>query len=124
MIADLIPSGRLPGKLYGTVKVDRPNFPLRVVVSTVNTPEYAVAKFFINMIKPYLTQTRMLKSTDHFMEELKEFNPNNQNTMVSFDVVSLFTNFPSVKTIGIIINHYAMNTKIILFRFRKISLRN
>ena len=46
----------------------------------------------------------MLKSTDHFIKELKEFNPNSQNTMVSFDVVSLFTNVPLVETIDIIIN--------------------
>ena len=55
------------------------------------------------MIKPYLPQTPLLKSTDHFIEELKEFNPNNQNTMVSFDVVSLFANVPLVETINIII---------------------
>ena len=104
MIANLIPSGSSPGKLYGTVKVHKPNFPLRPVVSMVNTPEYALAKFLDNMIKPYLPQTRMLKSTDHFIEELKEFNPNSQNTMVSFDVISLFTNVPLVETIDIIIN--------------------
>ena len=56
------------------------------------------------MIKPYLPQTRMLQSTDHLIEKLKEFNPNNQNTMVSFDVVSLFTNVPLVETIDIILN--------------------
>ena len=67
-------------------------------------PEYALAKFLDNMIKPYLPQTRMLKSTDHFIEKLKEFNPNSQNTTVSFDVVSLFTNVPLVETIDIIIN--------------------
>ena len=64
MIANLIPS----------------DFPLRPVVSMVHTPEYALAKFLDNMIKPYLPQTRMLKSTDQFIEELKEFNPNSQNT--------------------------------------------
>ena len=56
------------------------------------------------MIHPYLPQTPMLKSTDHIVEELKEFNPNNQNTMVSFDVVSLFANVPLMETIDIIIN--------------------
>ena len=71
----------------------------------LNTSEYAVAKFLDNMIKPYLPQTRKLKSTDHFIEELEEFNPNSQNTiMVSFDVVSLFTNVHLVKTIEIFIN--------------------
>ena len=46
----------------------------------------------------------MLKSTDHFIEELKEYNPNNQNTVVSFDVVSLFANVRLVERIDIIIN--------------------
>ena len=50
----------------------------------VNTPEYALAKFLDTMIKLYLPQTSMLKSTDHFIMELKEFHSNNQNTMVSF----------------------------------------
>ena len=54
MITNLIPSGSSPGKLYGTVKVHKPNFPLRPVVSMVNTPDYALAKFLNNMIKPYL----------------------------------------------------------------------
>ena len=56
------------------------------------------------MIKPYLVQTRMLKSTDHFIEEFKKFNPYNQNTMVSFDIVLLFTNVPLVETIDVIIS--------------------
>ena len=56
------------------------------------------------MIKPCLPQTRMLKSTDHFIEELEEFNPSNKITMVRFDVVSLFTNVLVVETIDIIIN--------------------
>ena len=67
----------------------------------VNTPEYALAKFLDNMIKPYLPQTCMLKSTNNFTKELKEFNSNNQNTMVSFDVISLFTNVSFVETIDI-----------------------
>jgi len=54
LVANLIPSGSSPGKLYGTVKVHKPNCPLRPVVSMVNTPEYDLAKFLDNMIKPYL----------------------------------------------------------------------
>ena len=104
MIANLILSRSSPGKLYGTVKVHKPNFSLRPAVSMVNMPEYALAKFLDNMIKPYLPQTRIPKSTDHFIEKLKEFNPNSQNTTVSFDVVSLFTNVPLVETVDRIIN--------------------
>jgi len=47
----------------------------------------------------------MLKSTEHFIEKLKEFNPNSKHNIVSFDVVSLFTNVPLAETIDIIISH-------------------
>ena len=111
----------------GTVKVHEPNFPLRPVVSMVNTPEYALAKFLDNMIKPYLPLTRILKSTDHFTEELNEFSPNSQNTMVSFDVVSLFTNVPLVVLIVIIIDrlydeHNNNSIPILKDIFRKLML--
>jgi len=55
------------------------------------------------MIKSYLPQNRMLKSTEHFMEKLKESKHNSKHNMVSFDVVSLFTNVPLTETIDIII---------------------
>ena len=71
MTANLIPSGSSPGKLYGTVKVHKPKLLLRPIVSIVNTPEYALSKFLDNMIKPYIPQTRMLKSIDNFMKEFK-----------------------------------------------------
>jgi len=45
LVANLIPSRSSPGKLYRTVKVHKPNCPLKLVVSMVNTPEYALAKF-------------------------------------------------------------------------------
>jgi len=67
----------------------------------------------------------MLKSTEHFMEKLKEFNPNSKLNMVSFDVVSLFTNIPLAETIDIIISHLYDKTLILLpFPYQKIFLRN
>ena len=53
MKANFISSGSSPGKLYGTVKVHKPNFLARPVVSMVNTPKYSLAKFLDDMIKPY-----------------------------------------------------------------------
>ena len=93
----------------------------------VNTPEYALAKLLNNMIRPYLPLTRILKSTDHFTEELNEFSPNSKNTMVSFDVVSLFTNVPLVVLIVIIIDrlydkHNNNSIPILKDIFRKLML--
>ena len=41
----LIPTGRVPGKLYGLIKVRKESYPARPVVSMINTQEYKLAKF-------------------------------------------------------------------------------
>ena len=101
---NLIPSGSKPGKLYGMAKVHKPNVPLRPVVSMIGTPEYKLAKFLDSLIKPYIPDTYLLKSTDEFIDRLKLVPCTNKNTMVSFDVISLFTNVPLAETIELIIN--------------------
>ena len=50
----LIPSGSKPGKLYGLAKVHKDNTPFRPVVSMVGTPEYKLAKYLDNLIKPHI----------------------------------------------------------------------
>ena len=83
-------------------KVHKDNVPLRPVVSMIGTPEYELSKFLDNLIKPYIPDKYLLKSTDHFMEKLKQFQFSKNQIMVSFDVVSLFTNFPLSETIELI----------------------
>ena len=100
----LIPSGSKPGKLYGLAKVHKDNTPLRPVVSMVGTPEYKLAKYLDNLIKPHIPDTYLLKSTDNFIERLKQFPCNNSYRIVSFDVASSFTNVPLFETIELIIN--------------------
>ena len=70
----------------------------------VGTREYKLAKYLDNLIKPHIPDTYLLKSTDDFIERLKQFPCNNSYRIVSFDVVSLFTNVPLSETIELIIN--------------------
>ena len=70
----------------------------------VGTPEYKLAKYLDNLIKPHIPDTYLLKSTDDFIERLEQFPCNNSYHIVSFDVVSLFTNVPLSETIELIIN--------------------
>ena len=100
--AKLIPSGSGPGKLYGMAKVHKANVPLRSVVSMIGTPEYELSKFLDNFIKPYIPDRHLLKSTDHFVEKLKQIQFSKNQVMVSFDVLSLFTNVPLSETIELI----------------------
>ena len=99
----MIPTGSGPGKLYGQAKVHKPDTPLRPIISMTGTPEYKLAKFLDNLIKPYIPDTYMINSTEQFLDKLKNSGINCDYTMVSFDAVSLFTNMPLHETIDLIL---------------------
>ena len=101
----IYPSGSQPGKLYGLCKSHKPGLPLRPVVSMINTAEYNLAKYLDKIIKPYIPSKFMLNSTSSFLGRLKEFCFKPTDVLVSFDVVSLFTNVPLEFTINIIVDH-------------------
>ena len=85
-------------------KVHKDQVPMRPVVSMVGTPEYNLAKYLDQLIKPYISDKYLLRSTDDIIERLKQFSINSHNIVVSFDVFSLFTNVPLAETIELIIN--------------------
>ena len=62
-----------PGKLYGLTKVQKDNTSFSPVASMVGTPEYKLAKYLDNLIKPLIPNTSLLKSTDDFIGRLKQF---------------------------------------------------
>ena len=75
----------------------------------VDPPEYNLAKYLDNVIKPYIPDTHLLRSTEDFLERLKQFPCNDKCVSVSFDVVSLFTNVPLSETIDLITNRLYVN---------------
>ena len=101
----IVSTGSAPGKLYGTIKVQKQGNPARPVVSMIGTPEYNLAKFLDQIIKPYIPNQFMLDSKFHLLDRLKEFSPSPNQIMVSFDVVSLFTNVPLEETNMIVITY-------------------
>ena len=101
----LITSGSQPGKLYGLCKIHKKDYPMRPIVSMINTPEYELAKYLDNFIKPCIPQKYMLNSTQDFLEKINAFPLKGDELMVSYDVVSLFTNVPLEETIDIVTNY-------------------
>ena len=69
----------------------------------INSPEYKLAKFLDFLIKSYMPDAKMIQSTDEFLDKIKNFQFNPNQMLVSFDVVSLFTNVPLTETIEIIV---------------------
>jgi hypothetical protein len=106
----LKPSGTNTGKLYGTCKVHKPGFPVRPIVSMVNTPVYNLAKYLDNIIKPSIPDKFSINSNTEFLERLKGFRHKTSDFCISFDVVSLFTNIPLNQTIGIVADYLYAET--------------
>ena len=97
--------GSSPGKFYGLIKVHKDGYPIRPVVSMVDTPEYGIAKWLDNFIKPNIPNQYMLNSTKHFVDKIKDYPVYSGDKLVSFDVKSLYTNVPLKETINIVADY-------------------
>ena len=102
MVDILLPSGSVPGKLYGAVKVHKIDNHARPIVSMIGAPEYNLARFLDSIIKPIMPGTYMIDSSNDLIDKLQQFNFNQKHHFVSFDVASLFTNVPLRETIDVI----------------------
>ena len=89
-----------PGYMYGNVKTHKEQKTLRPIVSQITTPTYRTAKQLDSVIKRYLPQGYMLKSSTEFVDLLEGKSTN--GNLYSLDVESLFTNVPVLRTVNII----------------------
>ena len=68
----------------------------------IGTAEYKLAKYLDGFIKPNISTTYSVNSTSAFMDVLHDFSFSEGDNLVSFDVVSLYTNVPLDETIKLI----------------------
>ena len=112
---NIYPSGSNPGKFYGTAKIHKlsadeernitnvDKVPLRPIVSNIGTATYKTSKYLAELLAPLAKSRYTVTSTKDFITKMKTVKPPDGYEMISFDVVSLFTNVPLEKTIDIII---------------------
>ena len=113
----LFVSGSTPGILYGLPKIHKALVPLRPIFSACGTPAYNLAKFLVPLLSPLTTNEFTVINSYRFAEEVSKLSADagsNNCFMVSFDVVSLFTNIPLQETIGICIDSLFSTTTEIL----------
>ena len=96
----ILPCGSTAGVLYGLPKVHKTGCPSRPIVSSVNTYNYNLASFLVNVLKPISTNQFTIKDSFSFVDWAKTHQHNDEMTC-SFDVCSLFTNVPLDETIEI-----------------------
>ena len=112
---EIYPSGSNPGKFYGTAKVHKlsneddmninnvDRLPLRPIVSNIGTATYKTSKYLAHLLAPLGKSKYTVSSTKEFISKIRNITPPEGYQMISFDVVSLFTNVPLEKTIDIIL---------------------
>ena len=91
----LRPQHKQPPRIYGLPKLHKPNIPLRPIVSGVNSFAYDLSAYLSDLLSPLtgLTSHTVPNSTS-FVQEISSLAIHADETMVSFDVESLFTNVP------------------------------
>jgi hypothetical protein len=98
----LTPRWSKPPHIYGLVKVHKPNYPIRPIVSSINSPCQHQARFLLPILNPLVgTTSTFILNSQHFIEQINNVDINEEKIMGSFDVVNLFTTTPVDKSLSI-----------------------
>ena len=108
----IYPSGSNPGKFYGTAKIHKvkstdqdkiSKLPIRPIVSNIGTATHKTAQYLSKLLSPLAKSKYTIENTKDFVSKIQKMKVPNGFKLISFDVVSLFTNVPLNATIDIIL---------------------
>lgn len=81
-------------ELYGLPKIHKENIPLRPISSSLKVPCYNLAKYVGQILRNLISPLYNIKNSLQLKEKLDGVTIDVNDVLVSFDVVSLFTNIP------------------------------
>ncbi|XP_041820389.1 uncharacterized protein LOC121626093 [Chelmon rostratus] len=91
----LYPQESIPG-IYGLPKIHKEGVPLRPNISSINSVTFNIAKFVANILAPLVgTTLQHIQNSMDFVNKVRDLKLDPSETMVSFDVTSLFTCIPT-----------------------------
>ena len=80
-------------KFYGLPKIHKPDVPLRPIVGSQCSPTYNLAKYLAEILKPLVGKSEHhVVNSKEFITKIEQTKLDEDEILVSFDVVSLFTN--------------------------------
>lgn len=87
-------------RLYGLPKIHKQGNKMRPIVSSINSPCYKIAKWLINELK-ILDQpiSKSIKNSFQLVKRLENVELDDNDILVSFDIISLFPNVPIVESL-------------------------
>lgn len=90
-------------RIYGLPKIHKEGTPLRPICSSLNSPAYGLCKYIVNILKNLTKDSNYnVKDSNDFKTKIKHLQIDDDEVLVSFDVVSLFPSIPvhfAIKTI-------------------------
>ena len=90
-------------RLYALPKIHKDNIPLRPIISSINTISSDISKKLANILTILRTIDKFeIKNTIEIKQRLNTIIANETDILVSFDIISLFTNIPTNLAITII----------------------
>ena len=88
----MYPTGCVPPKFYGLPKINKPDTPLSLIVSSCGSVTYDVAKELTKILKPLVGKSpHHINSTQEFVEQPKHITLVPGECLSSYDVSALFT---------------------------------
>ncbi|XP_068697607.1 uncharacterized protein [Montipora foliosa] len=105
----IYPRGSQPARIYGFPKMLKERGhnsipPFRPIVSSIGTYNYNLAKYLYNLLTPHIPTEHCASDTFTFVRDIQGLSMHGK-FMVSFDIVSLFTNIPLEECIDLAVKY-------------------
>lgn len=82
-------------QMYGLVKIHKKNFPVRPITAACASPGFKLAKLCTRILSEvFFEDGYHVRNSVQFVQKLKNIELDENEILVSFDVVSMFTNIP------------------------------
>ena len=99
----MYPTGAVSPKYYGLPKIHKAGTPLRPIISSIGTATYNTAKELARILKPLVgTSMHHVQNTRDFIDQINDARLKDGESIISYDVTSLFTSVPINPALDII----------------------
>ena len=93
-------------QLYGQPKIHKPDVPMRPISASYELPAYNISKYMGQILKNIIQTNYNIKNAYQLKEQIQHIPIEEDDMLISLDVVSLFTNVPTYLAIKIIIKKW------------------
>ncbi len=94
-----------PASLYVLPKIYKPGIQLRPITSCISSPTYNVSKHLVSILTPLPEEKYSVKNSAVFAQHMRKQTIAEDEIMVSFDVIALFTFIPTGLALKVINDH-------------------